>query len=91
MFRRFPFVALVCWVLAAVIVFGITGAYSPERQIDARDFSVSSERIQDRFSILRRVDSFDFNKIRSKVVLTMSEQQGVETTDRLAAGKYGTD
>jgi hypothetical protein len=24
MFRRFPFVALVCWILAAVIVFGIT-------------------------------------------------------------------
>ena len=24
MFRRFPFVALVCWFLAAVIVFGIT-------------------------------------------------------------------
>lgn len=43
MFRRFPFVALVCWVLATVIVFGISGAYSPERQTDARDFSALKE------------------------------------------------
>jgi len=74
MFRRFPSVALVCWILATAVVFGITGAYSPERQTDARDFSVNSERIRDKFSILRRVDSFDFNKIRSKVVHTMPEQ-----------------
>ena len=91
MFGRFPFVTLVYWVLTAVIVFGITGAYRPERQTDARDFPVNSERIWDQFSILRRVDSFDFNKIRSKVVLTMPEQQRVNEPDRLAAGKYGAD
>jgi len=91
MFRRFPFVTLICWVLTAVIVFGITGAYKPGRQIDARDFSVNSERIRDEFSILHRVDSFDFNKIRSKVVHTMPEQQRVEEPDRLAAGKFGAD
>ena len=58
---------------------------SPERQTDARDFSVSSE------SFLRQVDSFDFKKIRSKVVLTMPEQQRVKTPDRPVAGKYGAD
>ena len=72
-FRRFPFATLVCWILAAAVVFGITGSYSPERQTDARDFSVSSERIRGRFSILRCVDFFDFNKIRNKVVLTVSK------------------
>ncbi|HCO96724.1 MAG TPA: hypothetical protein DIU00_22765 [Phycisphaerales bacterium] len=63
----------------------------PEHQTGARDFSVSSERIRDQFSILRRVDSFDFNKIRSEVVHTMPEQQRVNAPNRLAAGKYGAD
>lgn len=43
MFRRFRLMALVCWVLAAVVVFGIVGACSPERQTDARDFSALKE------------------------------------------------
>ncbi len=64
---------------------------SPERQTDARDFSVSSERIWDQLSARRRVDSFDFKKIRSKVVLTMPEQQRVKAPDRLGARKYGAD
>jgi outer membrane protein TolC len=63
----------------------------PERQTDARDFSVSSERIWDQLSAQRRTDSFDFKKIRSKVVLTMPEQQRVKAPDRLGAGKYGAD
>ncbi|OHB64399.1 MAG: hypothetical protein A2168_07290 [Planctomycetes bacterium RBG_13_50_24] len=91
MFSRFPFVTLVCCVLAAVVVFGFARVCSPERRTDTRDFSVSSERIQDRFSILCRVDFFGYNKIRSKVVLTMSEQQRVKTPDRLGAGKYRAD
>jgi len=62
----------------------------PEHQTGARDISVSSERIRDQFSILRRVDSFDFNKIRSEVVHTMPEQQRVNAPNRLA-GKYGAD
>jgi len=69
----FSFVTLVCWVLAAVIVFGIADACRPERQTDARDFSVSSEIIRDRFSILCRVDFFDFNKIRNKIGFTVSK------------------
>jgi outer membrane protein TolC len=64
---------------------------SPESQTDARDFSVSSERIWDQLGAQRRVDSFDFKKIRSEVVLTMSEQQRVKAPDRLGAGKYGAD
>lgn len=63
----------------------------PERQTDARDFSVSSERIRDQSSILRRVDSFDFKKMRSNVVLTMPEQQSVKAPNRLGTGKYGAD
>ena len=91
MFLGFSFVALVCWILAAIIVFVITCAYSPKCQTDARDFSLSSQRIRDRFSILCRVDSFDFNVISSEVVLTKSDRQGVETLDRLVVGKYGFD
>ena len=64
---------------------------NPESQTDARDFSVSSERIWDQLSARRRVDSFDFKKIRSKVVLTMPEQQRVKVPDRLGARKYGAD
>jgi outer membrane protein TolC len=63
----------------------------PERQMDARDFPVSSERIWDRLSARRRVDSFDFKTIRSKVVLTMPEQRQVKAPDRLGTGKYGAD
>jgi len=73
MFRRFAFVVLVCWVLASVIVFGITGVYNPERQTDARDLSVRSERIRGRFIILCRVDFCELNKTRNKVVLTVSK------------------
>ena len=74
-FLGFLFVALICWILAAVMVFGITGVYSPGHPTDALDFSLSSERIQGRISILRRADSFDFDKVRGKVVLTMSVLQ----------------
>ena len=62
---------------------------SPERQTDARDFSVGSERIWDQLSLGRRVDSFDFKKIRSKVVLTMPEQQRVDAPNWSGAGKHG--
>lgn len=91
MFLGFSFVALVCWILVAIIVFSIIGAYSPECQTDARDFSLSPERIRGRFSILRRVDSFDLNKIQGEVMLTMSGRHGIETLDRSVAGKYGID
>lgn len=91
MFLGFPFVALICLILAAVMVFGIAIVYSPACKTDARDFSLISERIQGRFSIFRRVDSFDFDKIRGKVMLTMSEQRRVITPDWSVAPKYGTD
>jgi hypothetical protein len=91
MFLKFLFVALVCWIFAAVMVFGVTGVCSPECQTDVRDFLLSSEKIRGRFSILRRVDSYDFNKILSEVVLMMSEQQRVKTPDLSVAGKYGAE
>jgi outer membrane protein TolC len=64
---------------------------SPEHQTDARDFSVNSERIWDQLSLNRRVDSFDFKKIRSKVVLTMPEQHRVEAPNWSGGGKHGAD
>ncbi|MFH1715984.1 MAG: TolC family protein [Planctomycetota bacterium] len=52
MFRRFPFVTLVCWVLAAAVVFGITGACSPEQykaEADKEVYQVIDSKWQDGF------------------------------------------
>ena len=52
MFRRFPFVTLACWVLAAAIVFGIAGACSPEQykaEADKEVYQVIDSKWQDGF------------------------------------------
>jgi len=52
MFRRFTFVTLVCWVLAAAIVFGIAGACSPEQykaEADKEVYQVIDSKWQDGF------------------------------------------
>ena len=52
MFRRFPFVTLVCWVLAAAVVFGIAGACSPEQykaEADKEVYQIIDSKWQDGF------------------------------------------
>ena len=52
MFRRFPFVTLMYWVLAAAVVFGIAGACSPEQykaEADEEVYQIINSKWQDSF------------------------------------------